>query len=89
MGKFTDYIEKYDGENPSEYAQFKRDFEQTLTMLDVPTEKKYALFKACLTGRPRDSAKTNSSTTIRRSTPELEKRKSSWQNSCIQTYAPT
>ena len=56
MGKFTDYIEKYDGENPSEYAQFKRDFEQTLTMLDVPSEKKYALFKACLTGRPRDSA---------------------------------
>ena len=49
MGKFTDYIEKYDGENPSEYAQFKRDFEQTLTMLDVPVEKKYALFKACLT----------------------------------------
>ena len=36
MGKFTDYIEKYDGENPSEYAQFKRDFEQTLTMLDSP-----------------------------------------------------
>ena len=56
MGKFTDYIDKYDGENPSEYAQFKRDFEQTLTMLDVPVEKKYALFKACLTGRPRDSA---------------------------------
>ena len=56
MGKFTDYIDKYDGENPSEYAQFKRDFEQTLTMLDVPSEKKYALFKACLTGRPRDSA---------------------------------
>ena len=49
MGKFTDYIDKYDGENPSEYAQFKRDFEQTLTMLDVPVEKKYALFKACLT----------------------------------------
>ena len=40
MGKFTDYIDKYDGENPSEYAQFKRDFEQTLTMLDVPVEKK-------------------------------------------------
>ena len=56
LGKISDYVSKFDGSRPEEFAGFLDSFQLGVRALEIKKSKQYAVLVNALAGKARDVA---------------------------------